>query len=149
MGLFGIADKVRDFLEKSMRQWKLSLRSNGEDLGEVDVKRGIFWGDSLLQLLFALSVVPLLLILWKVNTCYEWGKNEYNLTHLLFIDDLKLFSKSENQIDTLVRTAHVFSTDIGMDFEIKKCGILTMERGKVVRYEGIKLQNSEVMKEVK
>ena len=68
---------------------------------------------------------------------------------MLFIDDLKLFSKSENQIDTLVRTAHVFSTDIGMDFEIKKCGILTMERGKVVRYEGIKLQNSEVMKEVK
>ena len=63
MGLFGIADTVRGFLEKSMRRWELSLRSNGEDLGEVDVKRGIFWGDSLLQLLFALSVVPLLLIL--------------------------------------------------------------------------------------
>ena len=29
-----------------MEQWKLSLTSNGKDLGEVDVKRGIFQGDS-------------------------------------------------------------------------------------------------------
>ena len=30
-----------------MKQWKLSLRSNCEDLGEVDLKRAIFQGDSL------------------------------------------------------------------------------------------------------
>ena len=29
-----------------MEQWKLSLTSNGKDLGEVDVKRGISQGDS-------------------------------------------------------------------------------------------------------
>ena len=62
--------------------------------------------------------------------------------------DLKLFSKSEEQMETFVKTAHVFSTDIGMEFGIKKCGILTMKREKVVRYEGIKLPNCEVMKEV-
>ena len=39
MKLFGIADKVRNFLEKSIEQWKLSLTSNCEDLGELDVKR--------------------------------------------------------------------------------------------------------------
>ena len=33
------------------------------------------------------------------------------------MDDLKLFAKSEEQIDTLVRTVHIFSTDIGMDLE--------------------------------
>ena len=42
MELFGIADKIRNFLEKSIKQWKLSLRSNGEDIGEVHVKREIF-----------------------------------------------------------------------------------------------------------
>ena len=52
------------------------------------------------------------------------------------MDDLKLFSKSQEQIDTLVRTVHVFSTDIGMEFGMKKCGIRTMKRGKVVRCEG-------------
>ena len=68
--LFGIADNVRNFLEKSMEQWKLSLASNGEDLGEVDVKRRIFHGDSLSPLLFVLSMVPLSLILRRVNTSY-------------------------------------------------------------------------------
>ena len=143
MKLFG-----RNFFEKSMEQWKLSLTSNGEDFRKVDVKRGIFQGDSLSPLLFVLSMVPLSLILRKVNAGYEWGKKEYKLNHLLFMDDLKLFSKSEEQMDTLVRTVYVFSTDIGMKFGMKKCGILTMKRGKVVRCEGIKLPNSEVMKEV-
>ena len=148
MEMFGIAENVRTFLEKSMEQWKLLLTSNGEDLGEVDVKRGIFQGDSLSPMLFVLSVVPLSLILRKVKACYEWGKKEYKLNHLLFMDDLKLFAKNEEQIDTLVGTVHVFSTDIGMEFGMRKCGILTMKRGKVVRSEGLKLPNNEVMKEV-
>ena len=104
-------------MEKSIEQWRLSLTSNGEDLGEVDVKRGIFQGDSLTPLLFVLNIVPLSLILKKVNASYEWGKKENKWNHLLFIDDLKLFSKSEEQMDTLVRTVYVFSTDIGMEFE--------------------------------
>ena len=64
------------------------------------------------------------------------------------MDDLKLFVKSEEQIDTLVRTVHVFSTDIGMEFGMKKCGIVTMKRGNVVICEGIMLPNNEVMKDV-
>ena len=104
-------------MEKSIEQWRLSLTSNGEDLGEVDVKRGIFQGDSLTPLLFVLNIVPLSLILKKVNASYEWGKKENKRNHLFFIDDLKLFSKSEEQMDTLVRTVYVFSTDIGMEFE--------------------------------
>ena len=32
---------MRNLLEKSIEQWKLSLTSNGEDLGEVDMKRDI------------------------------------------------------------------------------------------------------------
>ena len=148
MELFGTADNVRNFLEKSIEQWKLSLTSNGGGLGVVDVKRGMFQGDNLSPLLFALSMIPLSLILRKVNASYEWGKKEYKLNHLLFMDDLKLFSKIEEQMHTLVRTVHVFSTDIVMEFGMKKCGILTMKRGKVVRCEGIKLPNSEVMEEV-
>ena len=64
------------------------------------------------------------------------------------MDDLKLFCQNEEQIDTLVRTVHVFSTDTGMECGMKKCGILIMKRGNIVRCEGIKLPNSEVIKEV-
>ena len=109
---------------------------------------GVFQGDSLSPLLFVLSMVSLSLILTKVNVTYELVKKEYNLNHLLFMDDLKLFSKSEEQMDTLVKSVHVFSTDIGMEFGTKKWGVLTMKREEVVRCKGIKLPNSEVMKEV-
>ena len=64
------------------------------------------------------------------------------------MDDLKLFPKSEEQVDTLVRTVLAFSTATGMEFGLKKCGILTMKTGKVVRCEGVMLPNNEVMKEV-
>ena len=146
--MFGIAENVRNVLKKSMEQWKSPLMSNGEDLGEVNVKRGIFQGDSLSPLLLVLSMVPLSLILRKVNAYYEWGKKDYKLNHLLYMDDFKLFAKSEEQIDTLVRTVHVYSNVIGIEFGMKKCGILTMKRGKVVRCEGIMLPNNEVIEEV-
>ena len=47
-----------------------------------------------------------------------------------------------------MRTVHVINTDIGIEFGIKKCGILTMKRGKIVKSEGIKLPDGEVMKQV-
>lgn len=147
MEMFGIGDNVRDLLKMSMKQWKLSLMSNGEDLGEVNVKRDIS-RDCLSPILFVLSMVPLSLILRKVNACYEWGKEDCKLNHLLYMDDLKLFPKSEEQVDTLVRTVLAFSTATGMEFGMKKCGILTMKTGKVVRCEGVMLPNNEVMKEV-
>ena len=39
MEVFGIAGNVKKFLQRSMVQWKLSLTSNGEVLGDVDVKK--------------------------------------------------------------------------------------------------------------
>ena len=56
------------------------------------------------------------------------------------MDDLKLFAKSKNQIDSMVQTVHIFSVDIGMQFGIKKCGVLIMETGKVIRADGIRRQ---------
>ena len=77
--MLGIADDVRSFLEKSMNKRKLLLTSNGSDLYEVDVNRGIFQGDSLSPLVFVICMVPLSLLLRKVKTSYEWGRKEFNL----------------------------------------------------------------------
>ena len=64
------------------------------------------------------------------------------------MDDLKLYAKSAEKTNTLVRTVYLFSTNIGMEFGIKKCGILTMKRSKIVKSEGIKVPDGEVMKQV-
>ena len=45
-----------------------------------------------------------------------------------------------------MRTVHIF-TDHGIQFGMKKCGILSMKRATVVKNDEIKLPNSEVMKE--
>ena len=88
------------------------------------------------------------LILKKINACYNSGKKEYKLNHLLFMDDLKLYIKREEQANTLVRTVYVFSTDIGMEFGIKECEILTKKRDKTVKSKAIKLPDGEVMRQV-
>ena len=59
------------------------------------------------------------------------------------MDDLKLYGKSENEIKGLVSTVEVFSQDIGMEFGIKKCGVIIMNRGKVKSTDGIKLPRVE------
>ena len=146
--MFGIAENVRRFLGRRMKQWKVKLTSNGEDIGEVFVRRQIFQGDSRSPLLFVLSMVPLSLILRKVNAAYKWGKKECKVNHLLFMDDLKLYTKNEDQLSMLIRTVQMFSNDIGMEFVMKKCGVLILKRGKIVRNEGIKLMDGEIMKEV-
>ena len=45
-------------------------------------------------------------------------------------------NESEEQTNTLVKIVYVFSTDIGMEFGINKCGILTMKRGRTVIKKG-------------
>ena len=52
------------------------------------------------------------------------------------MDDFKLFGKTENQIDSLINSVHMFSVDVGMEFGIKKCGCLISKRGNVVATEG-------------
>ena len=66
------------------------------------MKRRVFQGDSLSPLLLVLSMLQLSLILKKVNACYKWRKKEYKLNRLSL--DLKLYAKSEEQTNTLVRT---------------------------------------------
>ena len=64
------------------------------------------------------------------------------------MDDLKLFSMSEVQIETLVETVQIVSTDMGMEFALKKCGVLAIKRGRMLRCDGIVLSNGDVMKEL-
>ena len=66
-------------------------------------------------------MVPLSLVLRKVKFRYEFGDKKTRINHLLFIDYLKYFAKSNNQIESLVNTVYTFSEDIGMEFGIKKC----------------------------
>ena len=64
------------------------------------------------------------------------------------MDDLILFRKSEDKTDSLVQTVFIFSEDIGMKFGLKKCGVVILKKGKLVKFDGIHLPNQKIMKEV-
>ena len=48
-------------------------------------------------------------------------------------------------MDSLVETVHVFSEDIGMEFDIEKCAMLVMEKGKIVKSVGKELPDGKVI----
>ena len=140
--MFSIANNVQDFLN-SMKSWKLELNTSGKTLGEFDIRRGIFQGNNLSPLLFVLCMVPLTWLLRKAKAGYEWGNKGFKLNNLLFMNDLTLFTKSKNQTHPLVQTVHISSEGIGMQFGLKKCGVLIMERRKVVKTDGIRLPDGQ------
>ena len=145
--MFGIAENVKKFLTDSMKTGITELTSSGERLGVIHIRRGIFQGDSLSPPLFVLCIIPLTLILRKSTAGYDLAK-EYKVNVLLFMDDLKLFGKSEDQIDLLAQTVQLFSEDIGMEFGLNKCGVLLMKRGKKVRFDGITLLDEQIIREI-
>ena len=98
-----------------MKNWRTTLKSNGQNLGDVNIRRGIFPGDSLSPLLFVVCFIPFSVILRKTKGKYQLGKEGESINHLLFMDDLKLYGSDERQIDSLINTVRVFSDDIRMD----------------------------------
>lgn len=148
LNLTKVAENVKTLLIGSMDNWKTMLTSNGERLGEVGIKRGIFQGDSLSPLLFILAMMPLTLLLRRERMGYKFGSEKRNVNHLLFMDDLKLYGKNEEELERLVEVVKTFSNDIGMEFGMDKCAVLVLKRGVKTMCEGIRLPDNEVMKEV-
>ena len=146
--MFSVAKNVQDFINNCMKSWKLELSASRKTLREVDIRRGIYQGKSLSPLSFVLCMVPLTWLLKRPKARYEFGNKGFKLNHLLFKDDLKLLVKGKNQTDSLVQTVYIFSEDIGMQFGIKKGGVLTTKRGKVIRTDDIRVPDGQHMKDI-
>ena len=73
LSMMKVAGNIAGLLEKSMDQWKTVLTANGEVLGEVDIRRGIFQGDSLSPLLFIMVMIPLSVLLKRERVGYSFG----------------------------------------------------------------------------
>ena len=148
MEMVKVARNVESLLSRSMSDWKTLLTANGDVLGEVDINRGIFQGDSLSPLLFVIIMIPLSILLRREKLGYAFGPGGKLINHLLFMDDLKLYGKTEGELEALVDVVRVYSRDIGMEFGMDKCAVLSIKTGVKVRCEGIALPNGDVMQEV-
>ena len=57
LDLFGAAENIKSLLVNSMEKWKVMLCSRSSELGQVEIKHGIFQRDSLSPLVFVLVSV--------------------------------------------------------------------------------------------
>ena len=78
-----------------------------------------------------LALILLSLILRKAKAAYEFSESEEKINHLLFMDDLKLYSRSEKGLDLFVQAVRVFRKDIGMEFGIETRAMLVMEKERL------------------
>ena len=95
LDFFGVAENIKSLLVNSMEKWKVMLCSGNSELSEVENQEGIFQGDSLFPLVFVLTLIPLSLILRKAKAAYDFSESKEKINHLLVMDDLKLYSRSE------------------------------------------------------
>ena len=70
--------------------------------------------------------------MYKADLRYVTSQNQ-KFNHLLFMDDSKLYAKSETELDSLIQIMRIFYDDVGMVFGLDKCAVLVLKRGKIVR----------------
>lgn len=88
-----------------MSHWKTTLRLTVNDkhieTSDIQIKRGIFQGDSLSPLWFCLSLNPLSKRLNDTNYGYKIKNkhtNDVTLSHLLYMDDIKIYASNIRQL---------------------------------------------------
>ena len=140
MGKVGLADNI---IKQSMNRWKTNLYPDGKLLESVPIRREIFQEDSFSPLPFVIALLPLTHILRETGMGYQLEKKGAKVNHLLFMDDIKLYGKNVKEIDSLIKTVWQRSEDIKMEFGILKCAVVSLQRGRKTRWEGVQLPNGE------
>ena len=99
-----VAPNIQELLRISIHRWRAGLTAGSDTLGDVEIMRGIFEGDSLSPLTFVICLIPLPLFLRKAKRHYQLARDSGSLSHLLFKDDLNLYGRDARELDSLVNT---------------------------------------------
>ncbi|CAK1579245.1 unnamed protein product [Parnassius mnemosyne] len=135
--IYKINNSLIEFLKFIMPRWKTTLYLNSHPntiiTREISIKKGIYQGDSLSPLWFCLALNPLSHILNIQGTGYhlKHGNTDTSITHLIYMDDIKLYTKTYKEMDKLINVTAEFSRDINMKFGLDKCRTLHIIKGKI------------------
>ena len=143
-----ISHEVINFIEKTMKTWRVKCTAGGRSLAEAKIQRGIFQGDALSPLLFIIAMMPLNHISRKGTAGYKHSRSQEKINHLMYMDDIKLFAKNEKELETPIYAVRIYSQDIGMEFGIEKCAMLVMKSGKRHITDGMELPNQDKIRKL-
>ena len=131
-----------------MKNWKTSLlltHINGQiSTEEFSINTEISQGDYTSGLLFILCLLPISWLLKRSGLGYRINTNNLNvISHLLFMDDLKLYAANDTHLNAMVNIVKKFSDDIRMAFGFDKCNKLTVKKGKIIQSELITMEDDQ------
>ena len=70
------------------------------------------------------------------------------ISHLLYMDDLKLIAKSEKELQKQKETVKTFGDDINTEFGLEKCAKITFKRGKLTRLKNLVTDTNREIQEL-
>jgi len=97
----------------------------------IQIRRGIFQGYSLSPLLFCIALIPLTNELNRADCGYQVHGTERKISHLLYMNDLKLLSRNENDLKNEIKIVQTISKDINMNFGLEECASICLKRVSV------------------
>jgi hypothetical protein len=71
--------------------------------------------DSLSPLLFCIALIPLINELKRTYCGYQVHESDRKISHLLYMDDLKLLSRNENDLKNEIKIVQTINKDINMN----------------------------------
>ena len=128
--------------------WKTSLTIatvGGTASFQVVFERGLFQGDALSPILFCLSIAPLSHGLRKMRGFQ--GRHQ-TVSHLLFMDNLKIFAESREDLRKATVEGWKVSTALGMQFGLGKCAVAHAKAGRVAAGDALRLQSGATIPNV-
>jgi len=152
LDLIGNNNKVISFTKKVMNYWRtrMCLHTENKLIGSDGIKIhcAIFQAESLSQLLFCICLIRLTEKLSSLNTGYEEHTTKTKISELLYMDDLKLIAKSEEELQKQIQTVKNFSDDIHMEFGLEKCAKIGFKRGKLVHWQNFVIEINREIQEL-
>ena len=86
----------------------------------IQIRRGIFGGDSLLPLLVCTTFIPLTNERKRADCGYQVHETERKISHLFYVDDLKLLGTNENDMKNEMKIVQTISKDNKYEFCFRK-----------------------------
>ena len=107
---------------------------------------GIFQGDPFSPLLFCISLIPLSLKLNSSDYRYKIGTE--HIAHLVYMGDLMLYAKDDNELEVLFRFEKGFSDATGMESGLSKCTKATFTKGELKNSDHVQLDEETMTKDL-
>ncbi|KAL1448298.1 hypothetical protein WDU94_008925 [Cyamophila willieti] len=145
--IYKVDKTIISFLQHNMKHWYtellLMIPSNEIRTNKINLKRGIYQGDSLSSLWFCLALNPISHILNSHHYGYKINKQQDSrISHQFYMDDLKLYATNEDHLQSQLELVSKVSKDICMNLGFNKCKTLTIKHGKYVDSKNITLMNN-------